>query len=118
MKILRTVPFYAPAYGYGGPVVHTSNVSKIQASMGYDVRVFTSNILTNSLSKVLPKFEIIDGVKVHRFPIKIRFGHYFITPRLPLNFLKYDYDLLHSHSFRSFQTDISTIFSKKALKAW
>ena len=114
LKILRTVPFFAPAYGYGGPVIHTLNVSKIQASMGHDVRVFTTNILTNDIiSKDLPKYEIMDGVKVHRFPIKYRLwkSHYFITPQLPFNFLKYDYDLIHSHSFQTFQTDISTLIS-------
>ena len=115
IKILRTVPFFAPAYGYGGPVVHTLNVSKIQASLGYDVRIFTTNILTNyKISKDLPKYELLNGIKIHRFPIKLRIGksHYFITPSLPHNFLKYDYDIIHSHSFRNFQTDVSTIFSK------
>jgi len=115
IKILRTVPFFAPAYGYGGPVVHTLNVSKIQASLGYDVRIFTTNILTNNeISKDLPKYELLNGIKIHRFPIKLRIGksHYFITPSLPHNFLKYDYDIIHSHSFRNFQTDVSTIFSK------
>ena len=64
LRILRTVPFFAPAYGYGGPVIHTLNISKIQALMGYDVRVFASNILTNDvISRELPKFEIVNGVK-------------------------------------------------------
>ncbi len=115
LKILRTVPFFAPAYGYGGPVIHTLNVSKIQASLGYDVRIFTTNILTNKIiSKDLPKFEVIEGVKVHRFPIKFRLGnsHYFITPKLPKSFLKYDYDIIHSHSFRTFQTDMATLIAK------
>ena len=115
LKILRTVPFFAPAYGYGGPVVHTLNVSKIQASLGYDVRVFTTNILTNDIiSMDLPRFEVIEGIKVHRHPIKFRLGksHYFITPQLPNSFIKYDYDIIHSHSFRTFQTDIASIFAK------
>ena len=115
LKILRTVPFFAPAYGYGGPVVHTLNVSKIQASLGYDVRIFTSNILTNDIiSKNLPKFEIINGIKIHRFPISIRLGrsHYFITPQLQSAFLKYNYDIIHSHSYRTFQTDVATLNAK------
>ena len=114
LKILRTVPFFAPAFGYGGPVVHTLNISKIQVSLGYDVRVFTSNILTNDIiSKNLLKYEILNGVKVHRFPIKYRLGnsHYFITPSIASGFIKYDYDIIHSHSFRTFQTDMSIIFS-------
>jgi len=115
LRILRTVPFFAPAFGYGGPVVHSLNISRIQASLGYDVRIFTSNILTNDvISKNLLRYEILDGVKIHRFPIKYRLGqsHYFITPNLPFGFIKYDYDLIHSHSYRTFQTDISTVFSK------
>lgn len=115
LKILRTVPFFAPAFGYGGPVVHSLNISKIQVSLGYDVRVFTSNILTNKLiSNDLPSYEVLNGIKIHRFPIKYRLGqsHYFITPSLPKGFLKHDYDIIHSHSFRTFQTDVSTIFAK------
>jgi len=114
-RILRVVPFYAPAYGYGGPVVHSVNLSKQQAALGHDVRVFTTNILTHeSISKELPKFEVIDDVKVHRFPIKYRVGqsHYFITPTLPFAFFKYQYDLVHVHSLRTFQTNIATIISR------
>ena len=115
LRILRVTPFYAPAYGYGGPVVHTVNISKQQAILGHDVRVFTSNILTHEIiSKELPKFEIIDNVKIHRFPIKFRLGqsHYFITPSLPFAFFKYRYDLIHVHSLRTFQTNVATIISR------
>lgn len=115
LKILRTIPYFAPAFGFGGPVIHALNVSKIQASLGYNVRIFTTNILTDEkISKYIPKFEILDGVKIHRFPIRYRLGKtfYFITPKLPIEFFKYDYDIIHSHTFRAFQTDISSIISK------
>lgn len=114
-KILRTVPFFAPAFGYGGPVVHTLNVSKIQVEMGYDVRVFSTNILTNEeVSYKLPKYDVFNNIKIHRFPINYRLGktHYFITPALLKGFFKYDYDLIHSHSYRTFQTDMATYASK------
>ena len=115
LRILRVVPFYAPAYGYGGPVVHTVNISKQQAALGHDVRVFTTNILTHDLiSKELPKFEVIDNVKIHRFPIKYRLGqsHYFLTPTLPFAFFKYQYDLIHVHSLRTFQNFVATTISR------
>lgn len=113
LKILRTVPFFAPAFGHGGPVIHTFNISKIQVSLGYDVRIFTTNISSDNISsKTLQEYEILNGIKIHRFPVKLRFGHYFITPHLPANLLKYDYDIIHSHSYRTFQTDMATIFSK------
>ena len=115
LRILRVVPFYAPAYGYGGPVVHSVNISKQQAALGHDVRVFTTNILKHDLiSKELPKFEVIDNIKIHRFPIRYRLGqsHYFITPTLPFAFFKYQYDLIHVHSLRTFQNNVATIISK------
>ncbi len=115
LRILRVIPFYAPAYGYGGPVVHSFNISKQQSALGYDVRVFTTNILTHDLiSKKLPKFEVIDNVKIHRFPIRYRLGqsHYFITPKLPFAFFKYQYDLIHIHSLRTFQTNVATTISR------
>ncbi|MHA1292957.1 MAG: glycosyltransferase family 4 protein [Promethearchaeota archaeon] len=114
-KILRTVPFFSPAFGYGGPVVHTLNVSEIQVKMGHDVRVLTTNILTHEvISSNLPRFEIYNGIKIHRYPIKFRLGktHYFITPTIINGFLKYDYDIIHSHSYRTFQTDMATVMSK------
>ena len=115
LRILRVVPFYAPAYAYGGPVVHSVNISRQQAALGYDVRIFTTNILTHEvISKELPKFEVIDKVKIHRFPIRYRIGlsHYFITPTLPFAFFKYQYDLIHMHSLRTFQTNVATLISR------
>jgi glycosyltransferase involved in cell wall biosynthesis len=115
LKILRIVPFFYPAFGYGGPVRHTYNISKIQTQMGYDVRVFTSNIFKHNItSKNLPKFEQISKIKIHRLPIlfKIRGSHYFITPTLLPSALKYDCDLVHAHTFRSFQTDMATFLAK------
>ena len=115
LRILRVVPFYSPAFGFGGPVVHSVNISKQQVALGHDVRVFTTNILTHDLiSKDLPKFEVLDNVKIHRFPIKYRLGqsHYFITPTLPFAFYKYHYDLIHVHSFRTFQTNVAGILSR------
>lgn len=62
-KILRIVPFFYPAIGYGGPITHTFNLSKIQAKLGYDVRVFTTNIFKHNLvSNALPRYENIFGV--------------------------------------------------------
>ena len=114
-KILRIVPFFYPAFGYGGPVIHTFNISKIQAKLGYDVRVFTTNIFKHDLvSNVLPHYENIFGVKVHRFPIrfKLKGTHFWITPAIISNGLKYDYDLIHAHTYRTFQTDVASFLSK------
>jgi len=116
LKILKTIPYFIPAYGIGGgALVHALNVSKVQASLGYDITVLTSNILTNEIiSKDLPKYEVLDGIKIHRFPIRYRLGksHYFITPKFPIGFLKYNYNIIHSHTFRTFQTEIAMTFSK------
>ncbi len=115
LRILRVVPFFAPAFGHGGPVVHSFNLSKAQIKLGHHVRVFTTNIYNYRVaSKELPKFEIVDKVHIHRFPIFFRLGqsHFFITPSLASGFLKYNYDVLHVHSYRTFQTNIATIINK------
>lgn len=114
-RILRVVPFFPPAFGHGGPVVHSFNISKAQIKLGHQVRVFTTNISNYRIaSKELPKFEILDNIYIHRFPIFFRLGksHYFITPSLVSGFLKYEYDILHVHSYRTFQTNIATIINK------
>lgn len=114
-KILRIVPFFYPAFGYGGPVTHTFNLSKNQAKMGYDVRVFTTNIFKHNLvSNTLPRYEKIFGIKVHRYPIifKLKGSHYWITPSLFTNGLKFNYDIIHAHTYRTFQTDLASFLSK------
>lgn len=115
LKILRIVPFFYPAFGYGGSITHTFNLSKIQAKLGFDVRVFTTNIFKHDLvSNALPRYENIFGVKVHRYPIrfKIKGTHFWITPAIISNGLKYDYDLIHAHTYRTFQTDVASFLSK------
>ncbi len=115
LKILRIVPFFYPAFGYGGPVIHSYNISKIQAQLGYDVNVFTTNIIKHNLiSNTLPRYEIVQGIKIHRFPIrfKIKNSHYWITPSMIPNILKSNSDLIHAHTFRTFQTDIASFLSK------
>ncbi len=115
LKILRIVPFFYPAFGYGGPIIHTYNLSKIQVQLGFDVRVFTTNIFKHNLaSNALPRYEKIFGVKVHRYPInlKIKGTHFWITPAIISNGLKYDYDLIHAHTYRTFQTDVACFLSK------
>ncbi len=79
MKILYLVPRYYPAAGGSENLVKTFAEGMHRA--GHDVTVYTSNVLdiaglwawTKERNIVESRFEVINGVKVHRFPINVRF---------------------------------------------
>ncbi len=43
MRILHVIPYYAPSFVYGGPVVVAQALANAQAAAGHDVRVSTTN---------------------------------------------------------------------------
>jgi len=71
-----------------------------------DVHVFTSNIYN------LKNYEIIDNIHIHRYKNLFRYKYYLsFTPGL-FDFLRYDLDILHVHSFGFLWHDFLIILSK------
>ena len=71
MKVLHITPAYYPARGHGGPIVSVHTLNKFLAKAGIDVTVYTTNIngRNGRISVPLEKEVLMDGVRVHYFPI-------------------------------------------------
>lgn len=70
MRILKVLPWYLPATGFGGPVIRIQKVSKRLVEWGHEVKIFTTNMQgPNKANPTLPEYEIIDNIEVRRFPV-------------------------------------------------
>lgn len=106
-RILHIVPYFNPAWAYGGPVRVAYELNKRLVERGHDVLIYTTDALdAHNRSQVGE--QIVDGVKVlrvrnlsntlawNRLFIPMNFG--FGLPRLMRNF-----DVIHLHEFRTLQ---------------
>ncbi len=67
---------------------------------------------TNFGAEESPAFEIMDGIRVNRFPVYGSFLSYKFTPQIMHELLKAHPDIIHLHGYRSFQADVSCFISK------
>lgn len=109
MKILQVIPYFHPAYSFGGPVRGTYLASKELVKRGHDVTVYTTdaNDLTTRLDIESPK--LVDGVKVYYFrniSMKhIKWLKLFITPEI-ISKVRNEigkFDVIHLREYTTFQ---------------
>ena len=67
MRILFIVPYYTPAYSYGGVVRATETQAEGLVKKGFDVTIATTDAL-NNIERNSVKQEVINGVNIIRFP--------------------------------------------------
>lgn len=67
MNLLHVIPYYAPAWAYGGVVRATTDLTRALVSAGHTVHVLTTDTL-NPNERIPILEETIDGVQVHRVP--------------------------------------------------
>src|SRR6266511_1514948 len=67
MRVLQVTSYYAPAWAYGGPPRVMAEYARGLAARGHDVTVFTTDVLDDS-RRARPLRELLDGVRVERFP--------------------------------------------------
>jgi glycosyltransferase involved in cell wall biosynthesis len=108
MKILEVIPYFVPAFDFGGPVSVAYNSAKMLVKNGHEVVVYTTD--TFGLRGRIPKKEeIIDGIKVKRFRnLSNSFAYqHNIYLSLELNSkIKKElnkFDIIHLHEYRTFQ---------------
>ncbi len=107
LHILHIVPYFNPAWAYGGPVRVAYELNKRLVERGHDVLIYTTDALDSECRSPAGE-QVIDGVKVHRFPNlsnKLAWNRLFIPmgfgrglPRLMSRF-----DVIHLHEFRTLQ---------------
>jgi glycosyltransferase involved in cell wall biosynthesis len=105
MKIIRTIESFYPFVS--GPANQAFRISKELEKMGISSPVLT----TFYKAEKSPAHERMDGVDVFRFPIRLSFMKYFYTPSMR-NMLK-DFDVVHAHSYRSYQTELAYKMARK-----
>lgn len=67
LRILHIVPYYDPAWAYGGPVRAIYELTVRLAARGHEVTVCTTDAYT-ATTRAAPGEHTIDGVRVIRFP--------------------------------------------------
>lgn len=65
MNLLHVIPYFAPAWAYGGVVRATTDLTRALAGAGHNVVVVTTDTLSPS-ERIDTEEEIIDGVRVIR----------------------------------------------------
>jgi len=119
LKILQVVPFFSPAYMFGGPVAVSYQLSRELARREHEVVVYSSDAkdLTTRLNIESPS--MLDDIKVYYFKnisMKLVEGlKLFITPGLfskVKNELK-EFNIIHLHEYSTFQNIIVAHYANK-----
>lgn len=108
MKILQVIPYFAPKWG--GDVNVCYNLSKELNKLGHDVTIITTN-----LEYDLDYAQSLGNVKVIPFRRVATLGMFLYSPEmkkwLRSNISKYD--IVHLHSFRSYQNNVVSKYAKE-----
>jgi glycosyltransferase involved in cell wall biosynthesis len=105
MNIIRTIETFYPYVT--GPTKQAFRISR-----ELELRGFSSPVLTTycDVDRQLPAREHYRGVSVTRYRNQLRLMRYCISLGMVRGYK--DCDLIHSHNYRNFQTDLSILVSK------
>lgn len=119
MRILQVIPYFVPAYSYGGPLKACFDISRELSRRGHSVTVATTDTL-DKRKRIKRKKEVIDGVQIIRFK---NLNNRIAKKRnvyLPIGFYKWlkkniqHYDIIHCHDFYTIQNIIVSKISSKS----
>lgn len=103
MKILRTIETFYPFIC--GPTNQAYQISKRLIKKNINSVIVTTYCDVDSS---LPAKELYNGVAVYRYPNLIQVMRYCISPGMIKAFK--DFDIIHSHNYRNFQSDLGFFF--------
>lgn len=118
MKILQIIPYFVPAWDYGGPLAVCYELSKELVNIGHEVSVYTTDAL-DSNNRVDKKCEVFDGISVTRFRNISNYLAYqhniHLSASMPLRIRGAisKFDIVHIHEYRSAQTVTASFFARK-----
>ncbi len=105
MKILHVVPYFAPAWSYGGPPRAVFEIAKRQIKLGHEVTVLTTDAFEKN-KRLISGWDLIDRVKIFRVKNISNFlmdKFHFCTPAIWESKIKIsDFDIIHLHETRTF----------------
>ena len=117
MKILQVIPYFYPAWRFGGPVRVAYDISRKLAERGHSVTVYTTDIQDEN-TRVKSSHRNVDGVDTYYFrnlSLYAASRKIFITPSLifALKDNVKNFDVVHVHGNRTTQSPLLHYFLKK-----
>jgi len=117
MKILQILPYFVPAWDYGGPLQVCYALSKQLVRRGHEVTVYTTDAL-NAKERVKQREETIDGIKVKRFANlsnTVAYKHHICLSLGMLSAMKElrNFDVIHMHEYRTLQNTLIHHYAAK-----
>jgi len=118
MKILQIIPYFVPAYGYGGPLKVCFDISRELVKHGHEITVATTDTL-DGRNRIKKLEEEINSIEVIRFRNISNWMAKNYNGYLPLRFYFWakknlkKYDMVHCHDFFTLQNIITAHFCKK-----
>lgn len=117
LKILFVIPYFVPAWGFGGPARLAFDYAKELVRRGHKVTVYASDVLDEK-SRIKKKHDFLDGIEVFYLPNLSNFLAWrkiFLPPGFPgfLDKIIKAFDLVHCFDFRTFQNVWVHYFAKK-----
>ena len=117
MRILHIIPYFYPAWSYGGTCRAAWELARALVHEGQEVVVYTTDAL-DSRSRASHAYEVVDGVEIHRVR---NLSNHLAWRRLflPVKFgdqLKSALqraDVAHLHEFRSYQNAVALPLMEK-----
>ena len=121
MRILQVIPYFPPAYAFGGPVQVAYQISKELAKRGHEITVYTTDAKNLDSRLVLKKdVKNVNG-KIRIYYMKnltmmsVKKAKLFITPKI-ISVVKReirDFDIIHLHEYRTFQNIVIHHYARK-----
>lgn len=109
LRILRVAGNLYPE-NLGGIELHVHHMSRIQAEMGHEVVVLTSD----HRNRDLPREERRDGYRIKRYKERLNIFDNTIVPGMAksIHKLKDEFDVIHAHSHLFFTTNMAVLANK------
>lgn len=117
MRILHIIPYFYPAWAYGGTCRAAWELARALVRKQQQVVVYTTDA-QDAHSRAAPLFEVVDGVEIHRvrnLSNYLAWGRAFV----PLGFGRQlraalsRADVAHLHEFRSYQNAVALPLMEK-----
>ena len=119
MKVLCIMPYYFPAFQYGGPIASVHGLNKAMVDSGVNVTVYTTNAGLEGEVQIDGEVDV-SGVRVTYFSLKNLFGFssgtYWqfsigMTKALSSNIRKFD--LIYVNGMWNYPGTVSCYYSRR-----
>jgi glycosyltransferase involved in cell wall biosynthesis len=108
VKILQVIPYFYPAWSYGGTLASTFSMCKELIKRGHEVTVFTTDVL-DARNRIKETREIVDGIEIMRFRNLnnyMAFHHRIFLSQGMIKKMKNNlnkFDIVHLNEYRTLQ---------------